>query len=130
MFDFDDSGSVGLVDAEIVDAELRSVVGDLITIDFDMDSWAVLDSCRGATLVEAAPGSEYAGRPLMVKVKVGQGTVFYTSFHNSAQASEQVKVLLELLVLKQISTSSNTTLTQASQSLAISLEDLQRRAND
>ena len=130
MFDFDASGSVGMVDAEVVDAELRGVVGDLITIDFDMASWAVLDSCQGETLVEAAPGSEYAGCPLMVKVGVGKGTVFYTSFHNSAQASEQEKVLLELLVLKQISASSKTTLAQASQSLGISLEDLQKRAND
>lgn len=61
----------------------------------------------------------YAGRPLMVEVEFEDGAVFYTSFHNRAQVPAQEKVLLQLLVLKQISTSSNTTVAQASQSLGI-----------
>lgn len=68
----------------------------------------------------------YAGRPLMVEVEFEDGAVFYTSFHNRAQVSAQEKVLLQLLVLKQISTSSNTTVAQASQSLGISLTALKR----
>ncbi len=64
-----------------------------------------------------SPGFEY-----------GDGAVFYTSFHNRAQVSEQERILLQLLVLKQISTSSSTTVAQASQSLGISLTALKRRA--
>lgn len=129
MFRFGGSGQAGMVAANVVDDEVRQVTGDRTTINFDMGSWSVLEGCQGETLVEAAKGTSYAGRPLMVEVECGSGAVFYTSFHNRAQVSEQEKLLLQLLVLKQISTSSNTTVEQASQSLGISLTALKRRAN-
>lgn len=128
MFRFSGSGPAGLVPANVVDDELRRIVGPSTTIDFDMGGWSVLEECRGGTLVEAAPGTAYAGRPLMVEVEFGDGAVFYTSFHNRAQISDQEAVLLQLLVLKQISTSSSTTVAQAGRSLGISLTSLQRRA--
>jgi hypothetical protein len=65
----------------------------------------------------------------MVEVAHGEGAIFYTSFHNRAQVSEQEKVLLQLLVLKQISASSKTTVAQAGQSLGISLGALRRKTN-
>jgi hypothetical protein len=77
----------------------------------------------------AARRTPYAGRPLMVEVAHGEGAIFYTSFHNRAQVSKQEKVLLQLLVLKQISASSKTTVAQASQSLGISLSALRRKTN-
>jgi hypothetical protein len=129
MFRFSGSGLAGMVAANVVDDELRQVVGDSTTVHFDMASWSVLAGCQGETLVEAAQGTAYAGRPLMVEVDFGDGAVYYTSFHNRAQVSEQERVLLQLLVLKQISTSSNTTVAQASQSLGISLTALKLRAD-
>jgi hypothetical protein len=128
-FSFDGSGDPGMVAANVVDGELRQIVGDSTTIHFDMPGWSVLEGCQGETLVEAARGTEYAGRPLMVEVEAGDGAIFYTSFHNRAQVSAQEKVLLQLLVLKQISTSSNTTVAKASQSLGISLTALKRSAD-
>ena len=129
MFRFGGSGQAGMVAADVVDDELRQVVGDSTTIHFDMGSWSVLEGCQGETLVEAAQGTAYAGRPFMVEVEFGDGAVFYTSFHNRAQVSEPERVLLQLLVLKQISTSSNTTVAQTSQSLGISLTALKPRAD-
>jgi hypothetical protein len=129
MFWFSGSGSVGVVAANVVDDELRQVVGDSTSVYFDMPSWSVLEGCQGETLVAAAQGTAYAGRPLMVEVEFGDGAVFYTCFHNRAQVSEQEKVLLQLLVLKQISTSSNTTVAQASRSLGISLSNMKLRAD-
>jgi hypothetical protein len=128
MFRFSGSGQAGAIAANVIDNELRQIVGDSTVIHFDMTSWAVLDGCQGETMVEAAPGTAYAGRPLMVEVEFGNGAVFYTSFHNRAQLSDQEGVLLQLLVLKQISTSSSTTVAQAGQSLGISLTSLKRRA--
>jgi hypothetical protein len=125
-FQFRGSGSSGEVAADVVDDELREVVGDTTTIHFDMPSWSVIDECQGETLVQAAHCTPYAGRPLMVEVELGEGAIFYTSFHNRAQVSEQEKVLLQLLVLKQISTSSKTTVVQASQSLGINLSALKK----
>ena len=126
MFRFRGSGRPGLIAANVVDHELRDVVGGSITMRFDMTKWSVLEGCQGETLVEAAQGTAYAGRPLMVEVEFGDGAVLYTSFHNRAQVSEQEKVLLQLLVLKQISAWSKTTIVQASRSLGISLTALKR----
>jgi hypothetical protein len=129
MFRFGGSGESGMVAANVVDQELREVVGEKTAVHFDMPAWSVLEGCHGDTLVEAARNSAYAGRPLMVEVEFGDGAVFYTSFHHKAQASEKERVLLQLLVLKQIGTSSNTTVARAGQSLGISLTTLKRRAD-
>jgi hypothetical protein len=66
----------------------------------------------------------------MIEAEFVEGAVSYTCFHNRAQVSEQEKVLLQLLVLKQISTSSHTTVARASQSLGINLTTLTTRAED
>ena len=129
-FRFRGSGRVGKVAANVVDDELRQVVGDTTAIHFDMSAWSVLEECQGETLVEAAQRTPYAGRPLMVEVEHGEGAVFYTSFHNRAQVSKQEKVLLQLLVLKQISTSSKITVAQAGQSLGMSLGALKKNRRD
>ena len=129
MFQFGGSGQPGMVAANIVDDELRQIVGKSTKVHFDMGSWAVLQGCQGETLVEAAKGTAYAGRPLMVEVEFGEGAVFYTSFHNRAQLSKQEKALLQFLVLKQISISSKTTVAQTSRSLGISLTGLKSNAD-
>ena len=56
-FRFGGSGRAGMVAANILDNELRQVVGDSIDVHFDMGSWSVLEGCQGETLVEAAPGT-------------------------------------------------------------------------
>jgi hypothetical protein len=127
---FAGSGGPGEVAANVVDEELREIVGKTTTIHFDMPDWSVIEECQGETLVEAARRTPYAGRPLMVEVEVGEGAVFYTSFHNRAQVSEQEKALLQLLVLKQISASSKTTVAQAGQSLGMSLSALRKNSRD
>jgi hypothetical protein len=124
LFHFNGSGAAGLVDATIVDPELREVLGEHTKITFDMGGWAMLDRCQGEILVAAAPGSPYAGKPLMVGVELGEGAIFYTSFHNRAQVSGQERALLQLLVLKQIGSFMNTSLTQASKSVGVNLQDL------
>ena len=123
-FRFRGSGVAGRVAATVVDEELREIVGKTTTIEFDLNDWHVIEECQGETLVEADRRTPYAGRPLMVEVELGEGAVFYTSFHNRAQVSKQEKVLLQLLVLKQISASSKTTVAQASKSLGLSLSAL------
>lgn len=119
-------GSRGTVAANVVDAELRSVIGSMVSVHFDMGAWSILHRCRGDVLVEAAAGTQYAGLPIMVGAEFGRGAVFYTSFHNRAQASEQEQALLQLLVLKQIGTRSNLTLKQTGYAVGVNLTALRR----
>ncbi|MFT4188845.1 MAG: hypothetical protein QM621_09725 [Aeromicrobium sp.] len=114
-------GRAGKVQAEVLDSELESVVGSTLEITFDLGSWALLDG-GGETLIRAQRGSgEYAGRPLMAHAEYGRGSVFYTCFHTRAQTSEQEKRLLQLLVVKQFSTTSRQSFAQTSRSLGLSL---------
>jgi len=128
-FQFGGKGSSGDVQAEIVDDELKSVIGEKVAISFDMASWSVLKSSSGTTLVRAAQGTPYAGNPLMVEIDVGRGAVFYTCFHNKAQSSASETNLLKLLVLKQIGASTHTSIAQVGHALGVNLAMLRTRKN-
>ena len=121
IFSFGGSGITGMVEARVIDEELRELIGDSTSVHFDMGGWAVLQECSGATLVEAAANTPYGGRPLMVEVEFGNRVGVYTSFHNSAQLSAHEKVLLQLLVLKQIGAASNASVAQVGRSLGINI---------
>jgi hypothetical protein len=118
-------GRKGRVTAAVVDPELKQIVGPTIKIQFDMGFWTILRGCRGDILLRAE-GGPYSDLPIMAYVEYGLGSVFYTCFHNRAQASEQEKSLLQLLVLKQISVTSGTTVEQAGRSLGMSLVAMRR----
>jgi hypothetical protein len=98
----DDGGSSGARAAEVVDPELRTRLGKSLTVHFDLDGWAQLTGVSpDATVLLRDRSSK---QPLMAMGQVGDGRVFYTSFHNRSQASEAEKSLLQLLIAKQIST--------------------------
>jgi uncharacterized protein YjfI (DUF2170 family) len=94
-------GEAGHQTAKIVDTELKAAIGKTIKVTFDMGSWAVIDSVESSVTVIMR--SKDTDKPLMVVFKYGEGTVFYTSFHNHTQASKTEQFLLQILVLKQIS---------------------------
>ncbi len=112
-------GRPGQVRAEVVDPELQRAIGTSISVTFDMGAWAVLDSV--AHDVSVLLRSADSGKPLMVMAKHGEGTVFYTCFHNHAQTSETEQTLLQLLVLKQISVASGVPIEVVTRSKGISL---------
>lgn len=127
-FQFEGHGSAGAVAATVVDAELQSVIGCNVTVHFDMGSWSMLGRSAGNVLVEAVT-APHAGRPIMVGLEIGRGAVFYTSFHNRAQASAQEQALLQLLVLKQIGARSHVSLEEAGRAVGVNLKALKARAD-
>jgi hypothetical protein len=112
------NGQTGRINAKVLDEELGEVIGENIEIYFDLGGWSVLDSVpRGKLILESAT----TRKPLMVMVPIGKGKVFYTCFHNHAQTSRAEQILLQLLVLKQVSTVTGTSLEQTSKSAGVSL---------
>ena len=105
--------------ARVEDPELSAVIGERVDVTFDLDSWAIIRSTEGLAahggrvLLRSASGGRYRDVPLMVSFSYGRGRVFYTSFHNHAQASERETVLLKLLLLKQIATHEGGTVADA-----------------
>ena len=75
-------------------------------IEFDQAGWAVAEGVGdGEVLVEAevtvdswTMGELTLFAPLLVRLDHGAGSVFYTSFHNEAQVSDDVSILLEQIV--------------------------------
>lgn len=118
------SGSSGMVTAKVADDELAAIIGSSLPINFNMGGWSILESAEGTTLLRAAEGTPYARLPLMVEVPVGEGAVYYTCFHNHAQASDKESALLKLLVLKQIGRFTRQSVAQVGRTLGISLASL------
>jgi len=91
------SGEQGTMVARVRDEELLGIMGKSVTIHFDLGMWSVLNSInRGKIILE----SQENGKPLMVQVPFEKGMIFYTCFHNHAQANAKEKSLLELLNVK------------------------------
>lgn len=124
---YSNSGSKCKIYADVVDPELIQITGKQIEIEFDLGSWSVLNKTQGKVLLRASKGNMYSGTPIMISFKYGSGIVFYTSFHNHAQASEKEKMLLQLLLLKQIGTSSNQTIEQVGSLMGLNIASMKDR---
>lgn len=101
--------------ADVKDMGLSTTLGSsTIEINMDLGSWVVMDSVPETTTVYVAGEvSTYEGNkyvPLLVSFKVGSGKVFYTSFHNEAQATDDMDAVLNYLVLNMENSSNEDTL--------------------
>lgn len=115
------SGASGQVVTEVLDPELRDVLGRNVTIEFDMGSWAQLRSCQGEVLLRAVTTGPAAAMPIMAYAEHGKGSIFYTCFHNKSQTSGDERRLLQLLVVKQFSTVSSRSLREAGRAMGLTL---------
>ena len=133
ILEFDACGEEGKLDAEVTDTELRSVIGNRIQIEFDLGSWAVIEGTpglaanQGRVLLRAAAGTPYAGKPIMVSFKYGRGNVFYTSFHNYAQATDKEKMLLQLLLMKQLGVKTNKSVEQVGDLIGLNISVMRNK---
>jgi len=101
-------GEAGMVQAQIVDPGLASVIGkSTIEINYDMGSWVVMDSPGSGTKVHMSGpvslGYEeeiLQNKPYVVSFSEGDGEVLYTSFHNEAQVSSDVQSVLNWFAIR------------------------------
>ncbi len=116
-------GRPGRMVANVIDSELRSVLGAEIEVVFDT-TWATLRSGKKAEiLLTAAKGCQQAG-PIMAYADHGAGSIFFTCFHNKAQTSDREKRLLQLLVVKQFSTRSQQSFEQTGKNLGLAFDQI------
>lgn len=84
----------------IVDDALRQYLGKShIDIEYDLGSWCVIDNVTsGVTTLIRGTVETYSGtllnKPLSVRFSYGLGTVIYTTFHNEAQISADIELVL------------------------------------
>jgi hypothetical protein len=93
-------GSIGYVQAAVSSPFLQAYLADsAFEVHFNLGGWV--------PITDVAPGVEVLvesseGEPLMVlfEPEPGGGRVAYTSFHNHAQASNEMRAILEALVFR------------------------------
>ncbi|MCB9529946.1 MAG: carboxypeptidase regulatory-like domain-containing protein [Myxococcales bacterium] len=90
-------GARGELVAAVVDDRLRALYGsDTIDVRLDLPGWVEIDEVGAGTEVLVRAGD----RPLMIAFSAGAGRVVYTSFHNGAQAADEIRALLSALVFE------------------------------
>ena len=124
VFDSDHSGRPHTEDVIVEDHELRGIVGESISVKFDT-SWAKLYKAKNSICILRS--TEKGSLPIMVSLKYGRGTIFFTCFHNHVQASEKEKALLQLLVLKQLGSNNNQSIEEAGAEFGIDVEEIKSK---
>lgn len=102
-----DRGKTQKVNAEVIDAGLRELIGSEMPLEFDQEGWYpaefegkdVTVYLRGRYQTE---GDASRTAPLLVKFLAHDGTVIFTSFHNEKQNSETELKLLRYLVFSAV----------------------------
>ena len=121
IFGFYGSGEACTLNAEIVDVRLIEYIGKNISITFDMVAWSMLDHVNAGKVIMKRTDT---GKPLMVEVPYGKGKIYYTSFHNHAQASEKEIALLKILVLTQLSVINDITIKEIADIVKFDVESI------
>ena len=113
------------MNVEVVEPELRQIVGETIEVEFDLSAWARINSAPDCKVIlQTTGGIGLLRKPIMISFEYGQGTVFYTSFHNHHQASEKEKMLLQLLLLKQMGTSKKVSVEQMGKLVGLNISSM------
>ena len=116
-------GASTVVDAELVDQELRSAIGrDCVELTFDLGGWIPVKTLPGCARVLLRGNVDLAGFlsgqvlaqrvPLAFSVPVDAGQIFFTSFHNHSQITDLERGLLSFLAIKTIATATGQTMRQ------------------
>ncbi|MGZ8474414.1 MAG: hypothetical protein ACXW4N_11080, partial [Candidatus Deferrimicrobiaceae bacterium] len=99
-------GFSGAINGTVKGPLLTALPKSTINITFDLGAWVMIDKTpevagKAVTVLISGPrpsgdGTEY---PLMVQFPSGNGKVVYTSFHNEAQATQDMVDVLKLIAL-------------------------------
>lgn len=115
LMSVDNNTSSCKIRATVEDPDLRQYLGHSIDVEFDLGSWSkIVFTTQGKVLMRSAQEDF----PIMMEFTIGQGKVFYTSFHNHAQTAEAEEKLLRLLVIKQVASATRQSFQQTMQSFS------------
>ena len=121
IFNFaENKGEVGHVNAAVYDEELTGIIGNSVTIYFDLGAWSVLNSINRGKVILASSSNR---KPIMVQISFERGVIFYTCFHNHAQANDKEMALLKLLIMKQLGEFKQTSIENVCKEIQTSVSD-------
>jgi hypothetical protein len=94
---FGTSNKTGNITATVIDTDLKKHLGNNIEVNFDLPGWYTINKVVKGNVILMSNDNNL---PVMVEIPVGKGKVYYTSFHNHKQTTNNEEKLLQLLVLK------------------------------
>jgi len=105
IVDFATSPAQVVSEANIVHSTLASHMRvNYLRVNFDLGGWYAITSLDDSATVYIegdTRGDNHSGvTPLAMSFNYGEGTVFYTSFHNSAQATSHMINFIEYLIFR------------------------------
>ena len=93
------SSAAGSLTAQVLDRNIETLLGtDKAQISYDLSGWAVIREADQATPLVMAE-VEGGVRPLAVMHFEGEGRAVFTTFHNEAQITEDMRTILFELIL-------------------------------
>lgn len=112
-----DSANPQSVEGDVLDAGLKDAIGKKMSINFNAGGWRTAAfGGRPVTVLVAGNYKNSLGitkhSPLLVKFPHDEGTVIFTSFHNSAQNTDTVVKVLEYLVFTAVTAKVQATVTK------------------
>ncbi|MBT3223490.1 MAG: carboxypeptidase regulatory-like domain-containing protein [Proteobacteria bacterium] len=103
-------GAKGQVQGKILDKPMKKALGQSkAKLVYDLDSWVVVSEVasdteilvEGKAVIEDWANNDFTelnDAPLAIRIKKGEGTALYTTFHNEQQISLDMAILLEEIV--------------------------------
>jgi len=118
---FGTSSKTGNVKATVNDTDLKKHIGNTIEVNFDLSSWHTITKVIKGNVILTSNDNNL---PIMVEIPIGKGKIYYTSFHNHKQTTDNEEKLIQLLVLKQIGYLNNESIQETAASNDIDLDNL------
>jgi hypothetical protein len=90
------NGNAQTMIADVVDADLATIIGEEADIVYDLGGWAKITPAQsfvGNVLVEGENSSVLA-----FSQNIGSGQILYTTFHNEANISDDMEAILEFFI--------------------------------
>jgi hypothetical protein len=92
-------GEIGTVEATVLNRDVVQLLGtDRTDISFDLPAWAVIEG-EGEAQVVVEGRVDGQTHPLAALHRLGEGRAVFTSFHNDAQATQDMQIILYELIL-------------------------------
>jgi len=118
---FGTSSKTGKIKATVNDTDLKKHIGSIIEVNFDLSSWHTITKIIKGNVILTSNDNNL---PIMVEIPIGKGKVYFTSFHNHKQTTDNEEKLIQLLVLKQIGYLNNESIQETATSNDIDLDNL------
>jgi hypothetical protein len=99
------SGEAMEIDGQIVNGDLAAYMDKSeVHLVYDLGAWVVIAGAASADTVWVAgtynsDGTAFDNAPLLVTFPQGEGKVTYTTFHNEAQVTQDMEVILGYIIL-------------------------------